>query len=402
MDSSNRLADVQSPIIPIVGEMIRDCPGTISLGQGVVHYGPPPEAIARIAKFLENGENHKYHLVKGFAPLLDIIREKLETDNGIRIESGDGRDSGRSRICVTAGANMGFMNAALAIADPGDEIILPAPYYFNQEMAIRIADCRPVVVPTDQNYLPDLKAIRGAVTERTRAVVTISPNNPTGVVYPEPLLREVNAFCKERGLYHISDEAYEYFVFDDGEGGVRHFSPASTAGSADHTISLFSLSKSYGFAGWRIGYMVYPERLEVSIKKIQDTILICPTGVSEYAAEGALEVGASYCREKLTGMVEVREIIARELATLGDLCLVSDSNGAFYYFLKIATDMDDMVLVERLVREHGVAVIPGRAFGMEEGCYLRISYGPLRKDTAREGIRRLVEGLKSIVGGAGS
>ncbi|MBE0534128.1 MAG: pyridoxal phosphate-dependent aminotransferase [Phycisphaerae bacterium] len=380
------MENVQSPIIPIVGELIRDHPGTISLGQGVVAYGPPPEAIAQIEHFLARPENNKYHLVTGIPQLLEKIRDKLRTENNIAVDGG-------TALCVTAGANMAFLNAILAICDPGDEVILLTPYYFNHEMAVQIADCRPVPVPTDDACHPVLSKIEQAVTDRTRAVVTISPNNPAGVVYSETALRQISDFCRRRGLYHISDEAYEYFTYD----GRRHFSPASFAGGAAHTISLFSLSKAYGFASWRIGYMTFPSHLEPAVKKIQDTNLICPPVISQYAAAGALEAGAAYCRRQLTAIERVRRIVTDELNTLGDLCTISPAAGAFYYLLKIDTDMDAMHLTERLIREHGVAVIPGRTFGLEEGCYLRISFGPLQEQTAREGIRRLIDGLTNIV-----
>ena len=115
---------------------------------------------------------------------------------------------------------MAFMNALLAIADPGDEVILPTPYYFNHEMAITIANCKAVLVPVDDHHQLRPAALRAAITPRTRAIVTISPNNPTGAVYPESALREVNAICRDAGIYHICDEAYEYFTWDS----AKHFS----------------------------------------------------------------------------------------------------------------------------------------------------------------------------------
>jgi aspartate/methionine/tyrosine aminotransferase len=294
---------------------------------------------------------------------------------------------------VTAGGNMAFMNALLAITDPGDEIVLQAPYYFNHEMAVTMASCRPVLAPTDSNYQLQIDAIRQAITSKTRAVVTISPNNPTGAVYPESALREVNELCRERGLYHIHDEAYEYFVYD----GATHFSPGSLPGAEGHTISLYSLSKAYGFASWRIGAMVIPERLLTAVRKIQDTILICAPVISQFAALGALQAGAAYCREKLNAIAEVRELVKRELATLGSLCEVPPAKGAFYFLLRLHTTLDPMQLTERLIREHGVAVIPGTAFGLDKGCYLRVAYGALQKQTTAEGIGRLVGGLKKIL-----
>lgn len=383
---NSRMQAVQSPIIPVVGDLIRRYPGTISLGQGVVSYGPPPEAIAQLSEFLSDPSNHQYKAVVGIPPLQEAIAAKLQDFNGITINE-------QSRIVVTAGSNMAFMNAVLAITSPGDEIILQTPYYFNHEMATIMAGCRPVLVPTDANYQLQLDAIAQAITERTRAVVTVSPNNPTGVVYPETVLRAVNQLCRDRGLYHINDEAYEYFTYD----GAQHISPASFADSQEHTISLYSLSKAYGFASWRIGYMVIPAHLMVAVNKVQDTNLICPPVISQYAALGALQAGMTYCQPQIQAIASVRQIVLNALNSLEGFCTITPAHGAFYYFLKVHTQMDALTLVEQLIRDHRVAVIPGTTFGMETGCYLRVAYGALQKDTVAEGIERLVQGLKTIL-----
>jgi aspartate/methionine/tyrosine aminotransferase len=384
MYDSLRMQSVQTPIIPLVGELIHSNPGTISLGQGVAYYGPPPQAVEAIQPFLANPENHKYKLVQGIPELLEAIERKLQVENDISLDG--------SRLVVTAGANMGFVNAVLAITDPGDEIILQLPYYFNHEMAIAIADCKAVCVPTDDHQLQP-EAIAAAITERTRAVVTISPNNPTGAVYREADLRRVNEICRRNNIYHISDEAYEYFTYD----GAEHFSPGSIAGAGGHTISLFSLSKAYGFASWRIGWMVIPEHLFEPIRKIQDTILICPPVISQWAAVGAMKAGRSYCRQKLQLTAEIRKICLNELAGIADLVTVPPANGAFYFLLQVHKDLNPMNLVGQLIERHKVAVIPGMTFGVEDKCLLRIAYGALQKDTAVEGIARLIEGLKQIM-----
>lgn len=383
---TSRMQAVQSPLIPIVGELIRSNPGTISLGQGVVYYDPPPEAIARLPEFLANPENHKYKAIEGIPPLLSAIEAKLKTDNNVEIQ-------GQYRIVVTAGSNMAFMNAILAITCPGDEIIIQTPYYFNHEMAIIMASCRPVLVATDENYQLRPDAIADTITEKTRAVVTISPNNPTGAVYSEETLREVNQMCRDKGIYHISDEAYEYFTYN----GIKHVSPGAFPGSSEHTISLYSLSKAYGFASWRIGYMVIPQHLFSALMKIQDTILICAPVISQYAALGALQVGASYCKEKIGAIASVRQLALDALKRLDGLCTIAPANGAFYFFLKVDTQLGAFELVEQLIREHRVAVMPGTTFGMKDGCYLRVAYGALQKDTVAEGVERLVRGIKTIL-----
>lgn len=382
----SRMQAVQSPIIPVVGELIKNSPGTISLGQGVVSYNPPPEAIELLPQFLSEPTNNLYKAVEGISPLLNALADKLAAFNKIQINSSN-------CIVVTAGSNMAFMNAILAITSPGDEIVLNTPYYFNHEMAITMAGCRAVLVETDANYQLIPEAIAQAITPKTRAVVTISPNNPTGVVYPENVLRQVNQICRDRGIYHISDEAYEYFTYD----GVKHISPGSFPDSSEYTISLFSLSKAYGFASWRIGYMVIPQHLLVAVKKVQDTILICPPVVSQYAALGALQAKPEYLQSNIGAIAQVRQLVLQYLQQLQGLCTITPADGAFYFFLKVHTQMDAFELVKQLIQEHKIAVIPGTTFGMEYGCYLRVAYGALQKDTVQEGMARLVKGIKTIL-----
>jgi aspartate/methionine/tyrosine aminotransferase len=336
---------------------------------------------------LADPQNHKYKSVEGIPELVSAIESKLVRENGIDVSTG-------SRVVVTAGGNMAFFNAVLAIADPGDEIILLVPYYFNHEMAVAMLNCRAVLVPLDRDYQIDVAALRGAITERTRAIVTISPNNPSGAVYPRETLMEVNELCRTHGIYHVHDEAYEYFVYE----GARHFSPGSRPGAAGHTISLFSLSKAYGFASWRIGYMVMPEELTVAVRKAQDTILICPPLISQHAAVGALAAPDEYRRDNLARVASVREMVLSELDAVRGSCTIPPALGAFYFLIRVDTPLAPMDVVERLVRDFRVAVIPGTTFGLEHGCHLRVAYGALDADTIAEGIGRLVRGLKCIAG----
>lgn len=379
---------MQSPIIPIVGDLVRSVPGTISLGQGVVFYGPPPQATERLAAFLANPANHLYSAVEGIPELREALTAKLRRENGIAMGP-------RQRVVVTAGGNMAFLNAILATVDPGGEVILPLPYYFNQEMAVSIASGRVVTVRTGDDFQLDPADVRRAVTERTRAIVTISPNNPTGAVYPEEVLRAINQICREHGIYHISDEAYEYFTYDD----ARHFSPGSIDDSDPHTISLFSLSKAYGFASWRIGYMVIPEHLAVAVGKVQDTVLICPPVISQFAAVGALDAGLAYARGQIAEIARARQAVLTELRQIESFCTIVPTPGAFYLLLRIRAALEPLGLVERLVREHRVAAIPGTTFGLHDDCYLRVSYGALRPAEVEEGVGRLVRGLRAIVEG---
>mgnify|MGYP000223363254 FL=1 len=380
-----RMEAVQSPIIPVVGELIKNSPGTISLGQGVVHYSPAPEAIEILPKFLNDSTNNLYKAVTIIPELLTVLTANLSNFNGIDIN----RDN---CIVVTADSNIGFMNAILAITSPGDEIILNIPYYFNHEMAITMAGYHPVLVATTEDYQLIPESIAKAITPKTHAIVTISPKNPTGAVYSEKALKQVNQICRERGIYHITDEADEYFTYD----GVKHTSPGAFIGSSKYTTSLYSFSNAYNFASSRIGYMVIPQHLLNAVKKVQDTILICPPVISPYAALGALQAKEDYLRDKIKTIVQTRQIVIYALKQLQGLCTITPANRAFYFFLKAHTQINDFELVKRLIQEHQVAVIPGKTFGMEDGFYLRVAYGALQQqDTTKAGIERLVKGLQN-------
>jgi aspartate/methionine/tyrosine aminotransferase len=385
MKESKRLTAVQTPVIPIVSQWMAETPGTISLGQGMVAYGPPDAAIAAARAFPKSPDEHRYGRVEGVPELVDIFSAKLASENNIHVGPGN-------RVVITAGSNLGFANAVLAIADPGDEFIFPLPYYFNHAMAVAIANCKTVGVKTLPDYQLDLDAIEKAITPKTRAVVTCSPNNPTGAVYSEASLRAVNALCKERGVFHIHDEAYEYFTYDN----AVNFSAGSIDGSAAHTISLYSLSKGSGMASWRIGFMVIPESLWPAVNKIQDTLLICTPQISQRVAIAAMTVGSSYARAHADRIGALRPRVHKALTDPSVPCETADVRGAFYYFVRVKTKLDSMTLAERLVRDHKVAIIPGEAFGVTDVCSMRVSFGALDEATVDEGLTRLTNGIKAL------
>jgi len=376
---------VQTPIIPEVADLIKANPGTISLGQGVVFYKPPLSITQGVANF-RSLDSHHYEAVEGIEQLRTMICEKIRNENGI--------DPAAYETVVCAGSNMGFLNAVVAICDPGDEIILLKPWYFNHEMAITMANCVAVSVDTDSDFQPNIDVIEQAITKRTRAVVTISPNNPTGAVYSKNTLNQINELCGRHDIFHIHDEAYEYFCYD----GATHYSPASSKRSENHTISLFSTSKSFGMANWRIGYMVIPPRLFKSIRKIQDTNLICPPVISQYAAIECLRQGRQFCQEYVESLNSVRNYLADSINPLDGITF-SPLQGAFYAFLQLPKQqLSDFEIVRYLIETHKVAIIPGSAFGVTDLCCLRVSYGALEPQTAISGIDRLANGFADLLG----
>ena len=386
---SLRMAAVDAPIIPAIGALVRNNPGTISLGQGVVNYGPPPEAIAAIPAMMGDIALNKYQAVMGYPALVEALEQKLASENNVRC----GADS---ILMVTAGSNMAFLNCVMVVADPGDEFILPKPFYFNQEMAIRMCGCIPVPVDVNEDWSLNLEALAAAITPRTRAIVTVSPNNPTGAVYSQAALTAVNALCAEKGIYHFSDEAYEYFTYD----GVTHFSPASLPGAHKHTFSFYSMSKNYGMASWRVGYVVFPADLFDAMNKIQDTNLICAPVPSQLLALEVLKFGRQWVQPKVDALAVVRQNVYKTLESLGELVQFPQTQGAFYVLMKLpglASELDPLAFNRAMAEKHKVVSIPGFAFGLmntQEANYQRLSYGALEAASVTEGVERYVAAVK--------
>ena len=388
-----RMEGVDTPIIPTIAAFVRNNPGTISLGQGVVNYGPPPQAIAALPSLMGDGSLHKYLGVSGHPGFIEAIHNKLAQENQIKL----GTDA---MVMVTAGSNMAFLNSVLAVADPGDEFILPMPFYFNQEMAIRMCGCIPVPVPTHADWSLDVAAMAAAITPRTRAILTVSPNNPTGAVYSEASLRAVNALCAQHGIYHFSDEAYEYFTYE----GAKHFSPASIPGAMKHTLSFYSMSKNYGMASWRVGYVVFPANLFDAMNKVQDTNLICAPMPSQLLALEALKLGRNWVEPKVKALSEVRQTVYKTLENLGDLVQFPQTQGAFYVLMKLPGLAQGIQAIEfnrAMTEKFKVASIPGFAFGLtntQEANYQRLSYGALEAASVAEGVQRYVAAVKDWYG----
>jgi aspartate/methionine/tyrosine aminotransferase len=381
-----RLAAVQQPVIPRMGELIAEHPGTLSLGQGMVHWSPPEQARERLQACLASADPlQAYGPMAGDLPLRDALCRWLQSAHQL--------DLSDSALLITAGSNMAFNAVAQVLCDPGDELILPVPYYFNHAMAIQLAGGQAVAV--DAGLIPDPERLAAAITPRTRAIVTVSPNNPSGAVIPPATLAAINALCASRGLLHLCDEAYALF----GHGDTPVWSPGSRAGSGGHTVSFGSLSKSHGMAGWRLGWAVVPPALMAALAKVQDTILICPPRPIQQAAIGALEAGVDWVRERVAGLAERRRLVLSQLQVAdAPWRVLGPADGAFYALLQLESPLSSDAAMERLIREHGVALVSGSSFGLG-GCYLRLSYGLLNDANLEEALRRLRHGLEQMCSG---
>ena len=410
---AQRLDGVLNPVIPELGSLVRATPGTISLAQGMVGWGPPREALATLAaagKAVGAADTTRdaYGPVQGDPELLAMLAVALGQEQGMDLHGAD--------LWVTAGSNMAFNAIAQVLCDgpPAEpsELILPVPWYFNHVMAVQLAGGRPVAV--DAGLVPDPQKLAAAITPRIRAIVTVSPNNPSGVVMPRPVLETINHLCASHGLLHISDEAYGQFVY----GAEPHWSPGSLPGAAAHTVTLQSLSKAYGMAGWRVGFMAAPASLSAALAKVQDTVLICPPRLIQQAAVAALAAGPAWCRPRIAALGERRaQLLAAVAKARADglpLRLLAEPDGAFYGLLAVeasaAGSLTGEQLMRRLVLEHRVAAVCGESFGLaanggvatggaggSRGPVLRLSYGLLDTDDLQEALGRLFGGIKALL-----
>jgi aspartate/methionine/tyrosine aminotransferase len=354
----------------------------------MVSWGPPEVVRQAVGRSMSEADRRldRYGPVQGEEPLLEAVRRELTEVRGLDLEGSD--------LLVTAGSNMAFHAIAQVLCDPGDEVLLPLPFYFNHAMAIRLAGGVPV--PVAAGLVPDPERLAAAITPRTRAIVTISPSNPSGLVAPPEVLAAINTLCHRHGLLHVSDEAYADFI----HGTVPHGSPGRRPGSGGHTVSLFSLSKAYGMAGWRVGYAAVPRQLMGALAKVQDTVLICPPQVSQQAALAALEAGPVWCRPHIAALGERRkqlfDAVAAARAGGQALELLGPPDGAFYGLLRFPCALGGEPLMRHLVLGHGVAALPGDSFGLPQAggqALLRLSYGMLEAGALAEALGRLFEAL---------
>jgi aminotransferase len=319
-------------------------------------------AISAIKRGLVGG----YSENAGMPALREEIVKKLNRDNNVKAEI--------SQILVTVGAIEGLAAAVMAVIDPGDEVILPSPTYSTHIRIVSIASGKPVLVSTieDDGFILDIEGIRKAITPRTRAILYCSPSNPTGTVFNEKQLRQIAEIALENNLMVITDEAYEYFVFDDH----RHFSIASILEMKKNVISCFTFTKTYAMTGWRIGYLHADEELIPQITKAHIPFAICAPVVSQYAALGALQ-GSQECVAKFKEhYLLTRNLMCERLDKLDSVFAYHRPGGSYLMFPRIllGEGKDSTAFCKRLLKEGGVSTTPGVAFGPTGQSHLRLSF----------------------------
>jgi len=320
----------KAPIVQLFSE-VKKPKDLISLGQGIPFFPPPAEVIQKILEGMKESRGFQYTSDNGLEELRNQIVKKIDHDLQVKVDADQ-------QVVVTAGANQAFMNAILSITSPGDEVILFRPSYFNYVMGIQLAGCKPVICNTDKDFHPLIEDMKEKITDTTKAIVTISPNNPTGSVYSSDELRSINEICSNYNLFHISDEVYEYFVYD----GKIHTSPLSFDRDINHTIALFSFSKAFGMSGFRIGYMIFPSYLFDDILKVQDTIGICAPSISQIAASTAIGIGDGYVSRFMPVLKENRRIVNNNLSSLQGVDMYP-SSGAYYFFISYQNPMHQIL-----------------------------------------------------------
>ena len=348
----------------------------ISLGQALPFFPPPPSALRAAEAALQARDVHFYSTDPGRPQLRALLAERL-AEFGI--------SCGFEDLVITAGANHAFATALTTLVNPGDEVVLPAPYFTNHQMQVQASGAVAIEAPlADQRtYCLTWDDIAPALTPRTRAVVLCNPSNPTGApVTPEHGTRIVRELAG-RGILVISDETYMQFVYDGD-----HWSAASVADWRGNVVVIGTFSKSFAMMGWRVGFVLADRSVCEQATKIQDAMIICAPTISQMAAEGALRDDWSYATQFHAEFVRRRQLVAERISTIPTVSW-SPTGGGFFAFARVEGCTDSTALATRLLEEAHVVTIPGAAFGRSgEGC-LRISFGSASKDDLVEGLNRL-------------
>lgn len=349
----------------------------VSLGVGEPDFPTPdPMKLAAIAAIEEDFNNYTSNY--GLIELRQKIAEKLNRENSMKYNP-------ENQVLVTTGTSEALDLAFRAILDPGDEVIVPEPSYVAYKPCVWFAHCKPVpVVMREENeFRVDVDDIKSAVTEKTKAIIVASPNNPTGSVLRKSDLEEIADISVENDLMVISDELYEDLIYD----GLKHYSIGSFKGMEDRTITINGFSKGFAFTGWRLGYAAgSTEVVEAMMKIHQYTMLSAPT-VAQYSAL-AFDKCGKHVREMVKEYDTRRRLIVKGLNDVdGVSCIMP--RGAFYAFANVKeTGLKSEAFAEKVLDECKVAVVPGNSFGQSGEGYIRCSYS-VSRDTIKEAIERL-------------
>jgi aspartate aminotransferase len=363
-------------------------------GVDVVDFGPgepdftTPEHIKRAAIRAIEQNFTKYTPAAGIAPLREAVCAWHARQFGSAYAPGE--------CIVSVGGKHAIFNAINVLIEPGNEVLIPAPYWVSFPDIVKYAGGRPVFIPTEAADGFRLRAaqVEAAITPRTRLVIANSPNNPTGAVIPPDEFARIFEVCRKRGVWLLSDECYSHFVY-----GTGPYSVASISGSKPHLILVGSLSKTFSMTGWRIGYALAPQPLVDAMLKLQSQSTSNPTSIAQYAALEALRGPMDSVATMLAEYARRRARLLEGLRVIpGVTCNAPE--GAFYVFPNLAARAgngspravpasappDTAALARQLLEREHLVVVPGEAFGAPG--FLRISYAT-SLERIEEGLRRL-------------
>ncbi|WP_433698575.1 pyridoxal phosphate-dependent aminotransferase [Nocardiopsis sp. CA-288880] len=358
----------------------------IGFGAGEPDFPTPDHVVEAAVAAARDPRFHRYTPAGGLPELREAVAEKTRRDSGYAVEP--------SQVLVTNGGKQAVHEALAAMLDPGDEVLLVAPYWTTYPESIRLAGGVPVFVVTDEGtgYMAGVEQLEAARTERTKVLVFVSPSNPTGAVYPREQVRAIGRWADEHGLWVLTDEIYEHLVY----GGAEFSSlPVEVPEIADRTVVVNGVAKTYAMTGWRVGWIIGPKDLVRAASNLQSHATSNVANVSQAAALAAVSGGLAAVEAMREAFDRRRRTMVRMLGGI-DGVVCPEPLGAFYAYPSVKgvlgrevrgrTPRTSAELAELVLEEAEVAVVPGEAFGTPG--YLRLSYALGDEDLA-EGVGRL-------------
>ena len=340
----------------------------VSLGVGLPFY-PAPEHIHKhvISKLNTKPDIDKYTLLTGLPELRQIVADLSTNLLGFRVKSEE--------ILITPGSMAALLYSMLALVNPGEEVILPSPYFSSNAEQIAIAEGVVIPVPMIEDpkvgFRLDTAKIQKVINKKTKAIVLNNPQNPTGAVYLKEDLIELSEILKDTGVYVITDEVYDYLLYDNSEyfniGTIKELWP--------RVIRCCSLSKKYGMMGWRIGYLHTNRDLLMNILKIHDANIVCAPHISQEAAIAALTGPQDCVKNHVDWLSDNRDAICKRLDELPQLFSYVKPKGTYYVFPRYNLPINSIDMAKRLLYEAQVVTVPGIGFGHEGENHLRLSFG---------------------------
>jgi len=393
--SKNRISQKAASFTEsVIREMTREAlkHGAVNLGQGFPDFAAP-EDIKQKAMDAIASDHNQYAITWGVKSFRDAIAKKTMWFLGLDIDP-------ETEITVTCGSTEGMIGAMMATVDPGEEVVVFEPFYENYAPDAILSDATPRHVPlyrTDNGFIFDREELRAAFNERTKAIIICNPNNPTGKVFTRQELEFIADLCKEFDVLAFTDEIYEHITYNIEEDGdpLEHVSMATIEGMRDRTVVVNSLSKTYSVTGWRVGYCIAPPDITSAIRKVHDFLTVGAANPLQHAGTYAMGLLPTYYKRLQKEYQKKRDFIVPVLQDAGFKCDVPD--GAYYVMGDISNFgfANDIEFTTHLIREIGVAVVPGSSFYQDKslGSQL-VRFCFCKKDSTLEAAAENLQKLK--------